>query len=358
MDEKLIWNDPQEIEKMWKECFTDNHEWIEGYFHNIFKRENNLIAKYDETIVSSLMIEPYEMSYAGSTISTGYIMGAMTSPRYRNHGFMASLMKDTLNFANSRNTTLLTLIPANEELYFFYDKFGFSTVFYVNEEHYTELHDFHPSGNCHILENLSIDEMYGFFHRYELNMDCRILHSKQDFENVLWDLGTDGGKVIAVGKDSELEGLAFTVPVDENKGILIKELCALNDNIKPSILEAVKLAYPGKPITLIDNVVNCDNIIKSRGMTRIIDCQALFTILAKTYPAIDKSIKITDPLLSHNNHVFRLRGGECIIDDKEQVNAANVLDIKTLAGVLFNTPSTGELFGLRSHRPSMSLMLD
>lgn len=92
--------------------------------------------------VSSLLLQPYSMSFHGSDTGISYISGAATMPRYRGQGFMTRLIHEALILSHSRGDMLCTLIPASRKLRFYYARMGFADVFYTRLHRYTSTHTF------------------------------------------------------------------------------------------------------------------------------------------------------------------------------------------------------------------------
>lgn len=140
-----------EIKKIWLECFQDPRPYVDMYFDQVYRDDEALLlCDQSDAPVSSLMLQRYLMSFHGSEPSVSYIAGAATRRARRGQGFMSRLMQMALEESASRGDMLCTLIPASEALYFFYRRYGFSTVFFTKEQRFTAFHSFPVSGEYHL----------------------------------------------------------------------------------------------------------------------------------------------------------------------------------------------------------------
>lgn len=341
---------------LWQESFGDSRQWIEKYFRYVLNPEFNISLSHGDKLCSSLFLVPYKMNLYGKELSCSYVSGACTDIRMRHNGYMSQLMKRALDKSFNQGDDFMVLIPANRSLYGYYDHFNFATVFYVNRQHYTSLHNFHGEGLNIRTENLNEDKIWEYFSTKEKEMSGRILHSRKDLHNILWDVEDDSGKIIAVEKNGEISGISFVVP--EENAVIVKEIMADNDSAEKDLLTYITGDYPGKDIIIEARVGNSDHIMEAKGMLRIVNVRKVLESIAETYPDISQVIKITDNILKENNNIFRIHRGKVEIVTDSRLETDNEMDIKTLAEVLFSSSATGKLFGLPSFRPSMSLMME
>lgn len=343
-----------EIKRLWSENFNDRPNWIELYFNRVFNPDNALILRRHEEPVSCMQLIPYGFNYQGAVLKASYVAGACTGKKYRKAGNMTKLMGEALEFSYERGDDVMILIPADRPLYFYYDKFDFATVFYIKEERYTSLHTFKMTPGFEIIDDE--DTIFNFLQREEAKIEGRVLHTREDFENILWDNESDGGSVIAIGHDGHVEAVAFAVPSED--GAIVKELMFLTAEARETILGKVKELFPDKDIIVEARVIDDERPIESRGMLRILNVYSLLQAIAGKNPSLSQVLKISDTRLAYNNHIYVMDWGDVRIADDWTGKIDTEMDIKTMAEVLFNTHATGNLFGLPSSRPSMSLMLE
>ena len=118
-----------EVKALWKLCFDDSDEFTDLYFSMRYKDEINMAIREGGKIISALQMIPYPMTFCGEVISTSYISGACTHPGYRAHGAMRQLLKETHRRMYEEGVLLSSLIPAEEWLFGYYGKSGYTPAF-------------------------------------------------------------------------------------------------------------------------------------------------------------------------------------------------------------------------------------
>ena len=117
------------VRQMWKICFEDTEEFMDIYFSKKYKEENTLIYFEGDEAVASLQMLPYTINFYGENIPFAYLAGLCTLPKYRQRGYMAQLIHEAHKIIEERNIPLSILIPAEDWLYGFYEKYGYEQVF-------------------------------------------------------------------------------------------------------------------------------------------------------------------------------------------------------------------------------------
>lgn len=352
-------NDPlHEVRNIWSECFHDTPEWMEMYFSKVCNAEDAMILTEDNIAVSSMMLIRYSMNFHGKTIPVGYIAGAATRRRYRGQGNMSRLMKTALYRAYERGDILVTLIPASRRLYFYYDRFGFATVFYVDEERYTALHNFAYEGDYSLCDNMLDDDIYEAFNLMTLTRNCSIMHTRQDYENIIDDTIISGGTAIAL-RDNATGKVAATAWGALNDGrLVIHELTAVSDDARQAAMAQMQKQYPNMPITLTAPPDNRRIPMHARGMARIVNATRLLENYAEAYPDISMAIRIYDPLIAENSHTYIIDRGTTVINDGFGGKIDIDVTVEVLTSILFSQQQIGEIFNMPTSRPYISLMMD
>ena len=349
-------NNIDRVKSLWTESFNETESWIDGFFRDFYREDTLDYFENDGEMVCSLLRIPYRMNFQWSLVPMGYIMGACTRKDCRKKGWMEKLLRNSLIDSYENGDLFMALIPRDRPLYFYYDKFDFATVFYIKEDRYTSMHNFHGSGEFTPMTGLSAGLLDSFVRKIEEQMANRVVHSLGDLAGILWDLKEDGGKVVAVG-DTAVRGVAFVIPKEGE--VVVRECLTVDDEkVLPDLLQAVKNKYPEFDMVIERTPKPEDRALEARGMLRIINVKRVLEKIATHHRALRQAIKIKDSLIPQNNHIFIIDNGLVVENDDWKGKIDNEMDIKTLAEVLFNTSATGSLFGLPAHRPSMSLMMD
>lgn len=112
--------DVEELKTIWSKIFGDEDELIENFFA-LFDEIDSLVYETDGRIVSML----YMINAETST----YLYGLATLNEYRGRGYMGKLIEYALNKASG--TEYIFLMPAEESLYGYYERYGFKDKTYT-----------------------------------------------------------------------------------------------------------------------------------------------------------------------------------------------------------------------------------
>ena len=111
--------------ELWIKVFGDERDYIELLFP-----ENKCICDvfavaYGETLCSALYLLDCTLNYKGSAYKGKYLYAAATDPQFRGKGLMASLITEAEQYCKASGIDFISLVPADEGLYGYYNKFGF-----------------------------------------------------------------------------------------------------------------------------------------------------------------------------------------------------------------------------------------
>lgn len=342
-----------DIKHLVKTGFRESDQWLDWYFGNVFDGSCAMTAVSSSQTVSCLMLDRYTLKLGDSRLPMAYLSCATTRHNARGQGHMRRLICDALMEAASRGDALVTLFPASERLYFYYDRFGFATVFYVDSKRYTSLHRFDFDNQM-----IEIAPCFEDFNYLEELSRSRVVHNSRNFDNILTDNTLDSGVVIALGQrdNGPRKAMLFAVPCDNY--IRVKDLLA-TDRVAADSALAVLHQRVGQQMIIVDGHPG-DNpvVLNSRGMARIVDVESLLSTLAAANPSIEQVIRVRDPILSANNARFIVRNGSVERTSSSSHRTTLEVSIDTLAKIIFNSRRVGDTFGLPSFRPMMSLMLE
>ena len=348
----------EDTKELWKLCFDDTEEFVDLYFDRKYKDEINMTVYDDARLISALQMIPYPMTYCDRVISTSYISGACTHPDFRSKGTMKQLLFETFEKMYESKVLLSTLIPAEEWLFGYYEKSGYSPAFdYAMEEIDADTLVISPDYKIEEYTPYQLD-VHSYLNRKMMERPCCIQHPMDDFKVILADLKLSNGKLFVARLNAELVGLVMCVPYETT--LYIKELFSENEAIKESLL---KTAAQQTGTLKIERILppNGDKKDKKLGMARIINAQKMLELYAAKYKGLDFSIGLTDKLIATNNGYYLLQNGKC-----EKVGSPNAkdhidLDIQQLTQALlgYRLELLPDYFGcFADQSPYMSLMLD
>lgn len=124
---KLIPNNEniERLIELWSDVFGDEREYIELLFPYGKNVCDIFAAFYGNKITSALYLLDCTLTYSGVQYKGKYLYAAATDKRYRGKGLMASLINEAEEYCKSAELDFISLVPANEGLYSYYEKFGF-----------------------------------------------------------------------------------------------------------------------------------------------------------------------------------------------------------------------------------------
>lgn len=339
--------------KLFDRVFGENKMWNRWFFREVNRPEmlRQITSHDDNTLQASLHLMDYTMAFEGNTIPVNYIFGAMTAPEYRGRGLMSGLMRDTLVESRERGDVFCCLVPAHRHLFFYYRKFGFSTVFYIDEERYTSIHRFNAVSGY---EEVPADfELYDMLQR---SNGGRILHSELQYRQLKEDLAMSGGGVKAVA-DCNKGDYAVAAYVTDGGELRVRQLLFTSPEAKESVLAAVRTNLPEMPVVI--EAMPSENPVmpEARGMIRLLNPEKAFEALAVAHPDVKCLIRLTDPLIKENEGNYSISGGHCRkVKDNRRPDID--VDIRTMSLILFSDKKIGSVFDLPTSRAFMALMLD
>lgn len=173
------------VSSMWKICFGDTDAYIDLIFSNKYKNENTLIYSEGDKAVAALQMQPYYIRMYNQVIPFYYLVGLCTLPEYRNRGYMGQLINEAFEVMRSRNIPLSVLLPAEEWLYGYYEKFGFIQTFEK---------DIRPIDLKSIVQEYPYNhnEAFEVFDSQYQQEDFTVLKTKEDFKVIVKEYIADG----------------------------------------------------------------------------------------------------------------------------------------------------------------------
>lgn len=349
-----------DVKRLWRECFGDSDEYTDMFFSRVYSDADTLVETTgtDGRVVSSLQLATYDMLLSGNKVPMIYLGGATTARKYRGRGCMSRLMLRALDEAYSREAVMCALIPAHDWLYFFFERFGFSSVYLADRQCFTSFHPFATEAAYEELSDRYSPEVFEAFERYELNRPGGVLHSRRDFLNILDDLSfRPGGTFVAVSRpEAPVAGMAWAF--DRGDFIQVNEILGVDHDARTGALQALRREFPNRQFTVLAPANDhTGRHLYPRGMGRIVNVLRCLEVIAAANPGWRSVIRVTDPLLEQNTGVYLVERGRC-----GRVNDyAGALDfdipIDVFTSIVFSSPSVGSIIGFPSERTHISLML-
>lgn len=357
----------QKISRMWSRCFPSvGRDWIDRYLKTTVDIDDILtvIDSESSTIISSLLLQRREMMIYGEKVPVSYLSFACTLPRYRGLGSMPELLKQALNVARERGDIMVVLIPAASWLRDYYERVGgWATVGYKIESNYVAGRQYDMAGYADA-SHAPLSEIYRAFDAMAMaESHCLILHSFDNFEQIVEDCRGDGGNIYAVRniESGAIEAVALAYPSAFERVLTVKRIVG-HCEAREALLGVISASNPTCRLRVLlaapDSRVGNTRVssLLPGAMARVVNPESLLNIVSKSAPADwGVTVKLTDPLLIENNGVYEIGNGS-----RKHGNGGNNFEVTppVLARMVFGSPKIGQILNFPSTRPEISLMLE
>ena len=347
-----------DFEEISRQVFREDDQW-RGWFLSSAVEENGIYTVSDEITgqtMATLLTREYNILYMNARARSAYISYVATRKEARGRGYAARLMRKTIRDAYRRGLDFLTLIPAQRNLYFFYDKFDFSTVFYMDEERYTALQPFDGG------TGVAIAPKYEYLALLEEKLGAGVIHSRKDYENIMADQAFESGhaEIAARAEDGSMAMLFATWDAQKPDSVVtVKSLLSESDEAAMTALHELRVRAGERPFTVRRPPFSgIKAYLRPFGMARIVNVESVLSLLASAHPHLKIRFRIYDPLIEENTAIFTLSGGKCTRSPWREGHFDLDVRVDTLASILFSAEKVGDIFNLPTRRSYMALMLE
>ena len=234
------------IADLWQDSFNDLPEFIEVFFDRVYEPENTLVIKRDGFVISTLQILPYKLKFKHKPdFPVAYICGACTHPFERRKGLMKALIIHAKLEIKKRGFFYAIVKPADLSLFNFYMKLGFTQIINHNNSNiYTREYVSRMSlkKTPFTFEDGSI-KYYPYFLRNQNKGNLvTVHHDVYDFETILQEYESCGGKVVVAIYNNEPVGMAFAEKIPQNIAF-IKKIIATNGKVRMAICKYIAKVF-------------------------------------------------------------------------------------------------------------------
>ncbi len=127
--------DEKSLKSLWRTVFGDGDEYIDAFFRRLYFPGSAVVAASEDDIASAMYMIPAKALMAvGKSLSCCYLYALATLPEYRGRGLGALVLDEITKAAFSRGFDCVCLSPAEESLFAYYEKLGFSACFGFEEK--------------------------------------------------------------------------------------------------------------------------------------------------------------------------------------------------------------------------------
>lgn len=211
------------LKKLWKNVFGDSDEYINLLFDFGYTPRECFGEIRDGEVVSAL----YLLGCSIGSFSGRYLYAAATLESCRGQGIMSRLIEEAKEYIKKEKISFISLVPANDNLYGYYGKFGFAALMY----NYSCMAE---EDGKYIFSDETItdtDEMLSIRNSFE---EKSFSYEKDELSYALSCLSFAGFKVYKNTSDSYyianedkseiLEYISSKINLDENTKLLLSKL--------------------------------------------------------------------------------------------------------------------------------------
>ena len=129
MVEFAKWGMRRRLADLWQASFGDPRRCPLFLLNNSFFPRNCLVYRVGDEIAAAVYLLPASVLAGREDLQAHYVYAAATLPRFRSRGYMSSLLAYAAIAGADRGDRFSAVLPADEGLYRFYEKFGYRPFF-------------------------------------------------------------------------------------------------------------------------------------------------------------------------------------------------------------------------------------
>lgn len=213
-----------EIKSLFKEIFKETDSFCEMIFENKLSESDIFGEIIGKELAAITFAIPFFAKVKNKKEKCIYIYGVGVKDKYRGNGISKKIIDEIYDYYKNKNVAFLYLVPADKNLFYMYEKMGFSTEFYLNVREYN-LKNVIP-----FLYDIKDGDFYNDYEEYIKKFDTVILRSKKDNEIMLkyttYKKAGESGFLFEVSDDTAYIRESFIYDEDE----LYSFLCFLKNN--------------------------------------------------------------------------------------------------------------------------------
>ncbi|MCK5130377.1 MAG: GNAT family N-acetyltransferase [Clostridiales bacterium] len=314
--------DAKAIRHLWDACFQeDSIQWRDWYFKYIFKPNNTLLLKPNNTIASMIHINPYTMNLNNKSIQSAALSGVATYENQRKKGYAGLLIQEGLKQIHKKGIAFSFLYPFN---YDFYKKFGYdicySTSTYICNSNDKTSYTLEPLNN--------ISEAVAVYDKFCKDLNGYIERNTEYMKIKLEEHYADDNKAYIMLDQDKVIGYCL-LKINSRK-VEAEELISLRPHeaakaISYQFQKSIEYESPIPDVSL-------NSTTKPHCMGRIINVVEVFQGVAskKNYMIV----RVIDNIISENNKTYLFDGTSgrleiCMTEKKPEYS----IDIKALSKI-------------------------
>lgn len=307
----------EQTRQLWCTCFNDSEDFQDIYFEEKYADERNYTLQPNGTVVATLQLLPYRMTFYAGVLHAGYVSGLAVHPDERGKGLAARLLRQAHQELARQGGTFSFLIPSNDELRHFYERPEHGAYWTATFRQEVELTADEPIDER--VEITQPDEwgtdLYVFY-RTNTSYDFMLHPSEQDFFAALETCDLDDGYVLVARRHHRIMGICLATPEADGR-LIVRSLLVVNNGVKSAFVRRLRqLAGVEKVYARVPSPGGL-KAAKPYAMARVISVERLFRAVLRAYPDFQLHIGVDGDLdIPINNGYYLLENGRVNITDQ------------------------------------------
>lgn len=343
------------VRRILKESFGYSDARMNKVFDPIYDDSDAMLLEKGGQPVSTLMMRHNDFLFHDQIVGMSCISQCATRRTSRGNGFMSELVAESLLESRRRGDMLTALVPTRDWLYFFFDRLGFSTVFYNDRQRFTSLHTFGAGEGYQPVENPLSDEVFEAFHRMEMHRGCTVLHSAADFRLSVENAADEPGKAfVAVADGSRrVAAMAWASLSADRELLTVTDLLGIDRSAMRGAMHELRRRFPDVAVQIMAVPGDTHRRLYACGMARIVDVAQCLEKVAAANPDLCLTMRVTDRIIPDNSHYYTIENGSLYLVDERSDRPDFDITAEVLCRIVFSSPAIGSIIGFPSVRPSL-----
>lgn len=166
MQVELLLKDDIESKKktrsLYESCFDEGKDsFVDYYYETIIKRNEVVVVKDGDEIVSMIHLNPYKYNICGEIKDVHYLVAIATKDSYRKRGLMKLCFAKAIEHLNDLKEPFCYLVPDSDRLESIYKRCGFEVVTKFTLDKFSDkTYDIYPDENEEYIELMKNEDYF------------------------------------------------------------------------------------------------------------------------------------------------------------------------------------------------------
>ena len=214
-----------QVREIWHHCFG-NDAFCEWFFARLYDPQYLRVLTVGKTVVAMLFCFPREIVSQNRVFKSWYLYGIGTHPSERGKGYARQLIQTCISEAKEQGIDLCFLIPAEQSLFSYYERIGFSQIWTRD----IVSCDAVVLQRCIEQHSVTTEDIPVLVDLYETSFLSRVCRDGHDWNLILEEFRLSQGDAVLLYENSSLIGYAFFY--EKGEVLYLREL-VLREGIDP-----------------------------------------------------------------------------------------------------------------------------